>query len=139
MLYIEGDTSETWPEVARSLGELEQVQMVAQLYVEGPPPSPFLPATSTLDFEPTTTFGSGKSTMPSAPLPVDAELLASLASMQTKTKETECDFALYRIGERKWVACAIPHENMVLIQDHGLLARLRQAGLLVSEKKPDWW
>jgi hypothetical protein len=53
------------------------------------------------DLEPTTTFGEGKSTVPSAPVPVDAALLAALVSLQTETLDTACDFALYRIGARE--------------------------------------
>jgi len=139
MLYIEGNTSNTWPAVARLISEHDQVQMVAHLYDEGTPPSPFSSATTTLDLEPTTTFGEGESTIPSAPLPVDAALLTTLTSLQTETLDTECDFALYRMDVREWVACAISHENMVLVRDHGLLASLRLAGLSASDKKPDWW
>jgi hypothetical protein len=49
------------------------------------------------------------------------------------------DFALYPLCEREWVACAIPHENMALVRENGLLETLRDAGLSVSDERPEHW
>lgn len=140
MLYIIGDTSKTWPTLIRILTESAQLQMVALLYpgqLTFPPK--FLPSGSLEELEPVTTWGENESPTASARLPVSYELLDELASDPTSFFVGDWDFAVYRTSEHKWVACTIPHEEMVLVSDDQILELLQEAGLPVSNSAPDWW
>jgi len=99
------------------------------------PPAPFFRAESGDEVEPVTTWADDKSATPTARLPVTSELLDDLACIPTG----QFDFAVYRPGVSTWVACAIPHEEVVLVRDDQLLEALLAAGLSVSTAAPDWW
>ncbi|MBJ6726354.1 hypothetical protein [Geomesophilobacter sediminis] len=139
MLYILGDTSKTWEAVARILAAREKVDMVA-LYYPGTeiPPSPFLVAARFEDLEPVTTWDEDASATASARMHVNSQFLGSLAALSFDSFEG--DLALYPPRTREWIACAIPHEKMVLVRDDQLLGPLREVGVPALDTAPDgWW
>ncbi|GFO57255.1 hypothetical protein GMSM_42620 [Geomonas sp. Red276] len=138
MLYIMGDTSKTWEVVARILAARESLDMVA-LYYPGTeiPPSPFLVAARLEDLEPVTTWDEDTSATASARMRVDGQFLGSLAALSLDSFEG--DLALYPPQKREWIACAIPHEKMVLVRDNQLLGPLREAGVPALDTAPDGW
>ena len=140
MLYLEGETSQTWPAVARILGADEQLLMVVQMYsADDPPPQPFQPSSVPQWLKTVTTFGDDSVPISSDPIVVDDGVLTAVATVLTGDSEEDGDFALYRPGEREWVAAAVPHERMVLVVDDSLLDALQDAGLPVSPEPPEWW
>ena len=140
MLYIQGEITKTWPTLSRILADRDDLQMVALLYPgQATPPPPFLPSLPIEELEPVTTWDDDEPHTVSARMPVDSELLDVLSALSTKPSEMQWDFALYPPSEREWVACAVPHEDMVIVRENSLLETLRDAGLSVSEEKPEHW
>lgn len=141
MLYLEGDTSHTWPAVATVLTAREPLHMVVQMYSpDDPPPEPFTRSSTPARLEVVTELhGDAAAPVSSNPLLIDDSLLASVGALIDRSLEDTGDLAMYRPGERGWVAAAIPHERMVLIRDSGVLGALLAAGLQVSSEPPEWW
>jgi hypothetical protein len=140
VLYIEGDTGDTWPATVRILAARDHLRMVVQMYEgDDPVPEPFVPGASPQWLETVTTFAPTGSTVSSDLVDVDEDLLSSVALLKSSEVGIEWDFAVYRPGEREWVAAAVPHEGMVFVRDDSLLDELADADLLVSDRPPEWW
>jgi hypothetical protein len=114
--------------------------MVVQTYDSDAPPPPFLVSTSPQSLETVTTFDGGtRAPISSEPLDVDADLLQVVSALDLDAHEDELDFAVFRPGERKWLAAAVPHDGMVFVRDDSVADDLSEAGVVVTSEPPDWW
>ena len=142
MLYIEGDVANNWSSTVRVLWEAGPLDMVLQHYPSTDPvlfPMPFCPSGSSEELEAVTGWGDGDRSIMSGRASVDDQLLAQVSVLPTENYVADWDFAAYEPGSTHWVACAVPHENMVMVGDDALLERLRMAGLDASTEPPSWW
>lgn len=141
MLYIEDDTRELWPSVARALASLETLDMVLCL-CEGSGPehfvAPFLAADTYEYFEPVASYAEGAVPKCSRRVSVDEELLAWLEPRTGEFEEWGDYLALYRPRSYDLVAAVIPHEGIILVADE-FGSDVAASGIRLSDEPPDWW
>lgn len=59
---------------------------------------------------------------------------------EKKTITENCDsLVLYRTQTKKWLACIIGHEYIVLVDDDSLLDTVTKQGFNASLEEPSWW
>jgi hypothetical protein len=92
------------------------------------------------ELQPVTTYGesaaSGRRTLAQ---PFDAVFVSRLLAQKAKVTRRCDSIALYSPGSSEWLACAIPHEGMVLLKAPASLSALHRAGFSASETAPSWW
>lgn len=57
-----------------------------------------------------------------------------------KTVDLYCDsLCIYSVNDRKWLACIVGHEGMILVDRSDLFGALGELDFSVSNSPPDWW
>ena len=143
MLYLTGQNAKSWPALVQILSQDQDLDIVVTLYSEHSPdelPAAFSADDSVEELEHITTYDDDDEKPPySVRRTVEDTVLQDFNENIAKLEACCDNFALYGPGEREWFACVIPHEEMALVKDDRLLAKLKAAGLNVTEKKPEWW
>jgi hypothetical protein len=140
LLYLEDEASALWPGVVRALAGSEPLEMVLCAYVGDSFDSavgPFerLDGPATIEG---VTVCDGMPVAQSQRVRVDEALIELLEANLEDLEDWGDSFVLGRPGRFEWVAAAIPHEGMVLVQpEFGPV--LSAAGYALSEEAPDWW
>jgi len=102
-------------------------------------PAPFAASQSDELPEAVTGWGDGERSVMSARLRVDDDVLNQVSALPTANYEANWDMAVYPPESNEWIACVVPHENMVMVGDDCLAGALGDAGLNVSSEPPEWW
>jgi hypothetical protein len=142
VLYLPGKTLDVWPKLFGLLSLKEPLDLVMWLYpgrTLSELPLPFSQKHISEDLERVTVYSLGEEPPATSRFRVNDELLKKVKGSEKKLVKVCDDFALYRPGERTWVACSIPHEDMSLVKESVLLSELQSCGLAVLTEPPAGW
>lgn len=141
MLYLEDESRDEWPNIARILAEMETLEMVLCAYPGESfqtPVGPFQPLGDAHPVQPVSDDRDAETSLQSARVPVDASLLATLEEHVHDLEEWGEAFILCRPRRWEFVAASIPHKGMILIHEE-FGSSIAAAGYRLSDDEPDWW
>jgi len=142
MIYIEEHSFEKQISILNFLSEREDLEIIMWLFPESKTRSFCtinLAPKDLLEGEPVTTYGDDFLAKRTKRVKATKELFSKIQN-ERKTIAENCDsLVLYRPQTKKWLACTIEHEHILMIDDNDLLETLSNKGFNASLKEPSWW
>jgi hypothetical protein len=142
MIYIEELSFEKKISILNFLSKRESLEIIMWLYPEAKARSLCdinLSPKDLIEGESITTYGDDFQVKKTRRVKATKDLFAKMQNEKKLIVENYDSLILYRPQTKQWLACAIEHEHILLIDDDSLLETLSSKGLKASLEAPDWW